>query len=130
MVGLVLESLRLRTHHAETLPGGRFHDPPGLKLLNTFCAQGLESAHFRFDIVGFDIQVHSTRMRHRLDFHVQSLAGINQLHILRSLFSRESTKFHAQGAAPKRRGGLHIVGLTIDDEPRQPALVHDCGSLF
>ena len=115
---------RLRPHDAEALAGRRFHHAPGVNPGHPPGAERLESPHLGLHVVRFDVEMHATRMSDRLDFDVQPVVRIDQPDIFFAFGRRQGLDRHAERVAPEARGALQVRGIAVDDEPRQPALVH------
>ena len=73
MRGRAIEILGCGPNHAEALARGRLHDPPGAHHLDARRAEFFQPPHFGFNIVGFDVQMHSAGMGHRLYFDMQAM---------------------------------------------------------
>src|SRR5256885_1987861 len=57
LVCATVERPALRVHHAKALPGRRFHHPPALHVRDPPRAELLQALHFRFQVVGLDVEV-------------------------------------------------------------------------
>ena len=65
----------LLAHDAEPMPRRRLHDPPALDERDARCAERFEAHHFRFDVVGFDVQMYTRFVRDALQ-QQERLVGV------------------------------------------------------
>jgi len=103
------------------MAGRRLHDDPILDPADRLGAKPLQPLHFCFDIGRLNVEVHAAGMIHLLDLDIHAAGAGSQLAIARLgvRFDRQS-----QGLGPESRGAAQILGLAIDDETDQSALVH------
>src|SRR6516165_3616456 len=122
-VGFGGEVAALRAHHAEALPGGRFHHKPGLDRADAPRAELLEPAYLRLDVVGLDVEVHAALVLHPLDLEVRLIGGGIQSAVQRV---RRGTRPHreAERRGPEACGSVQIIRAAVDDEASEATLVH------
>src|SRR6516165_7618114 len=122
-VGFGGEVGTLRAHHAEALPGGRFHHTPGLDRADSPRAEHLETAHLRLDVVGFDIEVHAAFVLYLLDLDVRLIGGGIQSAVQRVRRGR-GPNAKSERRRPEARRAVQIIAAAVDDEAREATLVH------
>src|SRR5579863_7779792 len=123
-VGLGGEVRALWPDNAEALTGRRLHHPPGTHLSDTLRSELLEPPHFGFDVIGFDVEMHSARVLDLLHLDVHLFRATLEHPIAR--LRRVRRRFHgvAEGSAPERSRPIEVLGPAVDDESREPTLVH------
>src|SRR6185295_15702748 len=133
-IRVLCEVAVLGPHDAETLARRRLHDDPALYALQALRTQRLEALHFGLDIVGLDVEVHAALVVHRLHLDVHALIRHLQFHVLVAFLARQDLGGKAKRTGPEMRRRLEVVRAAVDDESREPALVHDylasVGSIF
>jgi hypothetical protein len=77
MIGLLLKMRRLNSHHTEPLSRRCFHHPPGANLFDALRSQFFKSLYFRLDVVGFNVEMHTTGMFDGLYLDVQVMCIID-----------------------------------------------------
>src|SRR5688572_23179050 len=123
-VSFLLEPAVLWPHHAEPLARRRFHHDPGLHLADPPGAELLEALHFGLDVVRLDVEVDAAVVIHGLHLDVQALAGHLELDVVVTFLARQRLGGQAERRGPETRSAVQVGGPAIDDEARQPALVH------
>jgi hypothetical protein len=85
---------------------------------------GRWAADLGLDIVGFNIEVHPTRVLYDLHLDVQAMLRVLEPFVGITLAGRQLVHRHAEGSAPKIGGAAKIAALAIDDESAKFAFVH------
>ena len=106
--------IALNSHDAKALAGWGFHHPPSFNLLYALSTQRLEPLHFGFDVIRFDIQMHTAFVRHLLNLDVQAVGSCVQFALLRAC--TWTLHWMTERLTPKRRSTFQVVGFTVDDE--------------
>jgi len=115
---------RVKRYHAESVATGGLHDPPVFDLLDPGCPQPLETPDFSFEIVGFDIQVHSARVLNRLKLDVGFPLPRIEDNVFRIIRIVGGADFVTQSLAPESCLPVEVVCSAIDDQATQDAVVH------
>ena len=123
-MGSSKEVRTLRTDHAKSLARWRFHDPPTLDLSDSPCSQGFESADFRFDVVGLDIEMNAARVLYRLDQDLDLVIRAFELPVARGVGFNEGLDGPAKRRRPEAGSALEVLRSAVDDDCSQAAPVH------
>jgi len=112
------EWLALLAHHAETMPAGRFQDPPGTDFLDLAGAEFLQAVGFGIDIVAFDIQMDAGSVLHFLQQQHRFVGCDLERGVFAVAVIVVAGDRFAERLAPEVDGSLQVLDLAVEDERR------------